>query len=69
MAAWMPPRRYRCAVPSPLAGHAVNPSLGLDGTIHAANGPAIGEDIAPDSWLMVLLSAKNTAPGSLPAAG
>ncbi|OLI04036.1 hypothetical protein DXO248_16345, partial [Xanthomonas oryzae pv. oryzae] len=42
---------------------------GLDGTIHAANGPAIGEDIAPDSWLMVLLSAKNTAPGSLPAAG
>jgi len=23
-----------------LAGHAVNPSMGLDGAIHGANGPA-----------------------------
>ncbi|WP_259159919.1 hypothetical protein [Xanthomonas sp. 3793] len=30
---------------------------GLDGGIHAANGPAIGEDTAPDSWLVVLLKA------------
>ncbi|PNV29852.1 hypothetical protein xavtCFBP7764_04740 [Xanthomonas citri] len=44
-------RLVECAVPSPLAGHAVNPSLGLDGGIHAANGPAIGEDTAPASWL------------------
>ncbi|MCC8623993.1 hypothetical protein [Xanthomonas vesicatoria] len=44
---------------SPLAGHAVNLPWGLDGGIHAANGPAIGEDTATDSW-----SAKNeiTAP-------
>ncbi|SON84815.1 conserved hypothetical protein [Xanthomonas phaseoli pv. phaseoli] len=39
-----------CAVSSPLAGHAVNPSMGLDGGIHTANGPAI---TAPDSWLVV----------------
>ncbi|MBO9734725.1 hypothetical protein QT199_010555 [Xanthomonas phaseoli pv. phaseoli] len=31
---------------------------GLDGGIHAANGPAIGEDTAPDSWRVVLMKAK-----------
>ncbi|RBH54549.1 hypothetical protein BRM31_20700, partial [Xanthomonas oryzae pv. oryzae] len=41
------------AVPSPLAGYAVNPSMAFDGGVHAANGPAIGEDTAPDSWLVV----------------
>ncbi|AUI91577.1 hypothetical protein EBA01_17510 [Xanthomonas oryzae pv. oryzae] len=40
------------ALPSPLAAHAVNPSMGLDGRIHAAHGPASGEDTAPDSWLV-----------------
>ncbi|MBB3825746.1 hypothetical protein [Xanthomonas arboricola] len=34
---------------------------GLDGGIHAANGPAIGEDTTPDSWLVVLLKGKDTA--------
>ncbi|MCC4610241.1 hypothetical protein LL967_20475, partial [Xanthomonas campestris pv. zinniae] len=32
----------------------------LDGGIHAANGPAIGEDTTPDSWLVVLLKSKHT---------
>ncbi|NIK03378.1 hypothetical protein [Xanthomonas cannabis] len=50
------------AVPSPLAGHAVNPSMGLGGGIHAANGPAIGEDTTLDSWLVVLWKSKDTAP-------
>ncbi|WP_162471059.1 hypothetical protein, partial [Xanthomonas phaseoli] len=30
----------------------------LDGGIHAANGPAIGGDTAPDSWRVVLMKAK-----------
>ncbi|ATB58581.1 Hypothetical protein CKU38_02141 [Xanthomonas citri pv. fuscans] len=36
-------------MPSPFAGHAVNHPRGLDGGIHAANGPASGEDTAPKS--------------------
>ncbi|MCL1535973.1 hypothetical protein [Xanthomonas nasturtii] len=58
MVGWQGPCSKRkdveCAVLSPLVGHAVNPSMGLGGGIHAANGPAIGEDTAPDSWLVVL---------------
>ncbi|MFL8000988.1 hypothetical protein [Xanthomonas vasicola] len=42
---------------------------GLDGGIHPTNGPASGEDTAPDSWLLVLLRTKNIAPDSLLAAG
>ncbi|MBB3818939.1 hypothetical protein FHR54_003312 [Xanthomonas arboricola] len=34
---------------------------GLGGGIHAANGPAIGQGTAPDSWLVVLLKSKDTA--------
>ncbi|AZR28606.1 hypothetical protein NX80_021510 [Xanthomonas vasicola pv. arecae] len=58
-----------CAAPSPLAGHAINRPWGLDGGIHPTNGPASGEDTAPDSWLLVLLRTKNIAPDSLLAAG
>ncbi|AJQ85654.1 hypothetical protein BRM22_02605 [Xanthomonas oryzae pv. oryzae] len=47
-------------MPSPLAGHAVTPSLGLDGGIHAANGSAIGKDTAPDGFLAALLKALHT---------
>ncbi|PPU30548.1 hypothetical protein XspCFBP7912_16800 [Xanthomonas sp. CFBP 7912] len=50
---WLSSRLVEGAAPSPLAGHAVNPSMGLDGGIHAANGPAIGKDTAPDSWSVV----------------
>ncbi|NIK65774.1 hypothetical protein FHR48_003346 [Xanthomonas arboricola] len=31
---------------------------GLGGGIHAANGPAIGQDTAPDSWLAVSLKSE-----------
>ncbi|RWU15376.1 hypothetical protein XANMN_14370 [Xanthomonas phaseoli pv. manihotis str. CIO151] len=50
---WMQSKAWvvECAVPSPLAGHAVNPSMGTVGSIHAANGPASGEDTALDSRL------------------
>ncbi|SON97937.1 hypothetical protein XFF6990_80137 [Xanthomonas citri pv. fuscans] len=34
---------------------------GLDGGIHAANGPAIGEGTAPDSWLRVCSKTKGAA--------
>ncbi|MBB3822013.1 hypothetical protein FHY21_002240 [Xanthomonas arboricola] len=34
---------------------------GLGGGIHAANGPAIGEDTTLDSWLVVLLKNEDTA--------
>ncbi|MCC8675784.1 hypothetical protein LN460_21260, partial [Xanthomonas vesicatoria] len=47
---------------SPLAGNAVNPSMGLDGGIHAANGPTSGEGTAPDSWLVLLLKNEDIAP-------
>ncbi|WP_221205611.1 hypothetical protein, partial [Xanthomonas arboricola] len=33
---WLSSRLVEGAAPSPLAGHAVNPSMGLDGGIHAA---------------------------------
>ncbi|SON79654.1 hypothetical protein XFF6166_400002 [Xanthomonas citri pv. fuscans] len=58
----MPSSRLHCkkrntssARPSrQLAGHIVNPSRGLDGGIHAANGRAIGEDAALDGcWWFV----------------
>ncbi len=39
------------AVSSPLTGQAVNPSVGLDGGVHAATGPASGEGTALESWL------------------
>ncbi|RJS05518.1 hypothetical protein XnspCFBP7698_04785 [Xanthomonas sp. CFBP 7698] len=35
---------------------------GLGGGIHAANGPSIGKDTAPDSWLVALLKNENTTP-------
>ncbi|SON78565.1 hypothetical protein XAP6984_260076 [Xanthomonas phaseoli pv. phaseoli] len=38
-------------MPSPLAGHAVNPSLEARWRHPSANGPASGEDTASDSWL------------------
>ncbi|MCL1557476.1 hypothetical protein M3O38_19340, partial [Xanthomonas nasturtii] len=34
---------------------------GLVGGIHAANGPAIGKDTAPDSSLVVVLKSEDTA--------
>ncbi|NIJ91106.1 hypothetical protein FHR49_003945 [Xanthomonas campestris] len=34
---------------------------GLDGGIHAAIEPAIGEDTAPEIWLVVLLKSEDTA--------
>ncbi|MCS3810020.1 hypothetical protein FHY19_003088 [Xanthomonas arboricola] len=46
-----------CAVPSPLAGHAVTRPWELDGGTHAANGPAIGEDTAPDRLPVTLFNA------------
>ncbi|MGV7174034.1 hypothetical protein [Xanthomonas axonopodis] len=33
----------------------MKPSMGLDGGIHAANGPATGKDTAPDSFLLAVL--------------
>ncbi len=36
--------------------------------IHAANGPASGEDTAPDSWLVVLPKNEDTALHGLPTA-
>ncbi|MDO7952237.1 hypothetical protein Q6A26_05060 [Xanthomonas euvesicatoria pv. eucalypti] len=33
----------------------MNPSMGLDGGIHAANGPATGKDTSPDSFLVAVL--------------
>ncbi|KGR61517.1 hypothetical protein NX79_05405, partial [Xanthomonas vasicola] len=50
------------AAPAPFAGHAVNPFMEAR---HAANGPAIGEDTAPDSWLAAnekQLTATNSLP-------
>ncbi|MCC8624640.1 hypothetical protein LN473_22225, partial [Xanthomonas vesicatoria] len=38
----------------------MNPSMGLDGGIHAANGPTSGEDTTPDSSLVFLLKKAKT---------
>jgi hypothetical protein len=49
------------AMPSPLAAHAVTPSLALDGDMHVANVSAIEKDIAPDAMVSVLGTCRDTA--------
>ncbi|MBF9171147.1 hypothetical protein I4I65_00800 [Xanthomonas campestris pv. campestris] len=40
----------------------MNSSLRTDGSIHAANGPAIGKDTVPGKWLLALPKNQHIAP-------